>query len=76
MVEIERRIYISNELLRNEYSYTYGENKDKLVNFVYYNWKKDRDSRPIERTYNDALSLARSRAGDGRYKNYEFLITL
>lgn len=76
MIEIEKRIYVSEDLFKNEYSYTYGENKDKLVNFVYYNWRKDRESRPIERTYNDALSLARSRARDGRYKNYEFLITL
>ena len=76
MIEIEKRIYVSEDLFKNEYSYTYGENKDKLVNFVYYNWKKDRESRPIEWTYNDALSLARSRARDGRYKNYEFLITL
>ena len=33
MKEIERRIYVSEEIFNNEYSYVYGENKDKEVTF-------------------------------------------
>lgn len=76
MIEIEKRIYVSENLFKNEYSYLYGVDKNKLVNFIYYNWKKDKEGTPIQWKYKDALSLARSRARDGRYKNYEFLITL
>ena len=35
MKEIERRIYVSEEIVNNEYSYYYGENKDKEVTFSY-----------------------------------------
>ena len=42
MKEIERRIYVSEEIFNNEYSYVYGENKDKEVTFAYYQIKKDK----------------------------------
>ena len=58
----------------HEYDYVYGDKKDVEISFVYYNFKKGKESKPISRTYQDALALARERANDGRYKNYEFLI--
>ena len=33
-----------------------------------------KEGKAIQRTYTDALNLARERANDGRYKNYHFLI--
>ena len=74
--EIERRIFVEEELLNNEYSFFYGENKDTEVTFTYFNVRKDRESSPIYRNYRECLELARERANDGRYKNYEFLIVL
>lgn len=74
MKEIERRIYISDEIFNNEYSFTYGERKNEIVNFHYYHIKKDRESHPIPMTYTEALAFARYRANDKRYRNYEFLI--
>ena len=75
MKEIERRIFVSKEIFDNEYSYVYGENKDKIVTFQYYNAKKDREGNAITHwTYTDAIEFARYRRNDGRYKNYEFLI--
>ena len=75
MKEIERRIYISNEIFYNEYSYMYGDSRDKTVTFAYYHMKKDKETTTILKfNYTEALAFARYRANDGRYKNYEFLI--
>ena len=75
MKEIERRIFISKEILDNEYSYLYGENKDKKVTFSYYHIKKDKETlTKLNYNYADALAFARYRANDNRYRNYEFLI--
>ncbi|WP_289191913.1 MULTISPECIES: hypothetical protein [Bacteroidales] len=50
--------------------------KDDTVSviFQYYNKKRDKEGKAIPKTYRKALELARDRARDGRYKNYEFLI--
>lgn len=74
MKEIERRIYVSEEIFSNEYSYVYGENKDKEVTFSYYHVKKDKDKPIGFKNYSEALAFARYRANDKRYRNYEFLI--
>lgn len=74
MKEIERRIYVSEEIFNNEYSYAYGENKDKEVTFAYYHVKKDRETPIGFKNYSEALAFARYRANDKRYRNYEFLI--
>lgn len=75
MKEIERRIYVSEEIFKNEYSYTYGADKDTKVTFAYYQVKKDKETIVGSLyTYTKALALARYRANDKRYKNYEFLI--
>ena len=74
MKEIERRIYVSEEIFNNEYSYVYGENKDKEITFSYYQVKKDRETPIGFKNYSQALAFARYRANDKRYKNYEFLI--
>lgn len=76
MKEIERRIFIDDEIFKNEYSYVYGENKDNEVSFSYYHVKKDKESCSIRMKYSDCLNFARYRRNDGRYKNYEFLIKL
>lgn len=75
MKEIERRIYVSEEIFNNEYSYAYGENKDKEVTFAYYHIKKDEETpTKLKNNYSEALAFARYRANDKRYRNYEFLI--
>ena len=75
MKEIERRIYVSDEIFNNEYSYVYGENKDKKVTFAYYQVKKDKETTArFKANYSAALDFARYRANDKRYRNYEFLI--
>ena len=75
MKEIERRIFISEEIFKNEYSYLYGENKDKEVTFSYYHVIKDKETTiRLKHNYADALAFARYRANDKRYRNYEFLI--
>nr|DAU38282.1 MAG TPA: hypothetical protein [Caudoviricetes sp.] len=71
--EIERNIYVTKEILLHEYAYYYGDRKDEIVEFVYYNIKRDRES-VKEFTYKEALDLARQRRADGRYKNYEYWI--
>ncbi len=74
MKEIERRIYVSEEILNNEYSYAYGENKSKEVTFTFYQVKTKKEATRIWNNYSEALALARYKANDKRYKNYEFLI--
>ena len=75
MKEIERRIFVSEEIFKNEYSYMYGDNKDKKVSFSYYQTKKEKESEVrIKFNYSEALAFARYRANDKRYKNYEFFI--
>ena len=75
MKEIERRIYVSEEIFHNEYSYANGENKDKQVTFAYYHIKKDEETpTKLKNNYSEALAFARYRANDKRYRNYEFLI--
>lgn len=70
---VEQRIYLSKDILDNEYDFFYGSRKDELVKFTYLNLRTQKWS-SHRRKYADALSLARSRARDRRYKNYEFLI--
>lgn len=77
MYEIERRINVCSEILKDEFDYAYGANKETKVVFTYYNVKTDKET--IKKhiwNYTKALNLARQRARDGRYKNYEFLISL
>lgn len=69
-------VFIDEEIIKDEYSYYFGEKKDVKVRFFYYNVKKDSATELIKRTYKDALTLALSRRADGRYKNYEFYIQL
>lgn len=77
MKEIENRIYVDDLIFNNEHSFVYGENSRRIVGFKYYNFVKDKESEEKRYwTYTLALLLARKRARDKRYKNYEFLITL
>ena len=72
MHEIENRIWVDDFCFQNELSLM----KDDTVSvvFQYYNKKHDKEGKAIPKTYRKALELARDRARDGRYKNYEFLI--
>lgn len=72
MHEIEHRIWVDDYCFQNELSLM----KDNTVSvvFQYYNKKCDKEGKSIPKTYSEALVLARVRARDGRYKNYEFLI--
>lgn len=74
MREIERNIYVDDYCFKNEYALTYGDLKDTEVYFQYHNKKHCKDGKKILLTYVEALKLARKRAGDGRYKNYDYLI--
>ena len=77
MIEIENRIFVSEELMENEYSYMFGDNKDKPLTFQYYQVKKDRATIcNVGRNYRELLDFARYRRSDKRYRNYEFFITL
>ena len=73
MTMVEQRIFLSADILANEYDFYYGTRKDELVTFTYLNFRTQKWSSRKE-NYKNALSLARSRARDKRYKNYEFLI--
>lgn len=74
MQEIEHNIFIDSYCLNNEYELQFGEKKDELVNFQYYNYKRDKEGKILQMSYTEALSLARSKARDRRSKNYQFLI--
>lgn len=75
MNEIERKIYVDEELFKNEYSYMYGDKKDELVTFAYYNFRKDKETEVnLDMNYSQAIAFARYRANDKRYRNYEFFI--
>lgn len=74
MKEIERRIFVDEIILRDEYDYKFGDKKNTSVYFTFLNVKTEKDYKHTPMTYADALATARSKARDGRYKNYEFLI--
>lgn len=74
MQELERRIFVSCYLLEHEIEYTFGDKKNESVVVSYYNLKRGREGKHITKTFGKALLLARDRARDGRYKNYEFHI--
>lgn len=74
MYEIEHRTWVDEYCFRNEYELQFGDKRDEIVVFQYYNKKHDKEGKAISKTYRKALELARDRARDGRYKNYEFLI--
>ena len=76
MVQVEQKIWVAEKIFEHEYQYYYGDKKNELVSFTYYNFKKDRESTQIKVTYEYALALARSRSRDGRYKNFEYFIGL
>lgn len=76
MVELERRIFVDREIMLHEYDYVYGNKTNDLVYYSLYHVKKNKENRLFADTYNKVLKHARERARDGRYKNYEFLISL
>lgn len=72
--EIERRIFVDEDILVNEYDYCWGVKCEKPVLFTYHNMKTNKDVVLERQNYSRALDLARSRERDGRYKNFEFFI--
>lgn len=62
--------------MKNEYSYMFGDNKDKPLTFQYYQVKKDRTTTCFVGNYRELLDFARYRRNDKRYRNYDFFITL
>ena len=76
MKELEKRIFVDEEIILNEYDYTFGEKKSVEVYYSLLNVKTDELTRMYADTYNNVLRHTRERARDGRYKNYEFLISL
>ena len=70
-------VYVSKDIFpKLDYALEFGDRKDELVAFRYYNVLDDRFSRPIKMTYHEALELGLQRAKDMRYRNYEFYIDL
>ena len=76
MEELEKRIFVDEEIILNEYDFTFGEKKNYLVYYSILNVKTDKETRMYADTYTNVLRHIRERARDGRYKNYEFLISL
>ena len=76
MKELEKRIFVDEEIILNEYDYTFGEKKSVEVYYSLLNVKTDKVTSMYADTYNNVLRHTRERARDGRYKNYEFLISL
>lgn len=76
MVELERRIFVDRDIMLNEYDYMFGDKKNVVVYFYFYNVKRDHETPIHADNYCNVLKRARSRALDGRYKNFEFLIKL
>lgn len=75
MRQIEAKIYISDELLENEYAYTFGEKKEEKVDFTFVSVATGKEiTKHAIFTYRQALNLARERRNDGRYRNYEYII--
>lgn len=73
--QIETKIYVSEEILKDEYSYTYGEKKDQKVDFIFINIRTGKENtKQAAFNYRHALNLARERCNDRRYKNYEYAI--
>lgn len=44
MKQIEKKIYVSEEILKDEYAYTYGEKKDQKVNFIFINTRTGKEN--------------------------------
>ena len=76
MKELEKRIFVDEEIMLNEYDYTFGEKKSVEVYYSLLNVKTDKLTSMYADTYTNVLRHTRERARDGRYKNYEFLISL
>lgn len=74
MRELETKIFVSDYLLEHEYEYTFGNKKNENVVFIFYHLKREREGKHITYPFRKALVLARKKARDGRYKNYEFHI--
>lgn len=74
MKEIERHIYVVDEILNNEYEFVYGDKRNTMCYVEYYHTKRGTYTCHITGTYRDCLTIARNRALDGRYRNFEFII--
>lgn len=73
--QVETRTSITTDILEHEYEYTFGDRKGKMVDFTFVNIKTGKETTKKQVfTYTQALSLARERRNDKRYKNYEFVI--
>ncbi len=70
-------VYVSKEIFpANEYDLTFGDRKDEKVMLRYYNTRTDKFSDKPYWNYQTALDIARKKASDRRYKNFEFYIDL
>lgn len=76
MQEIEHKIFVSHDIIEDEWDWTFGKKRGLKVTFTYHNIKTGKETSTSYFNYKEALELARSRARDGRYKNYEFIIDL
>ena len=75
-IEIERKIYLSDDLFKNEYDYMFGKyQNDRVIKVTYYKEKNDY-SKTIDSkfTLKEAIEFARNRMRDKRYRNYQIII--
>lgn len=75
-IEVERKIYLSDNIFKNEYDYMFGEyENDRVIQVTYYK-EKDDYSKTINKkfTLKEAIEFARYRMRDRRYKNYQIII--
>lgn len=73
--KIEQKTFVSSAILFNEYDYLYGDERDKRVDFTFRQVLTCKENtKKGAFTYRQALSLAREKRNDMRYKNFEFII--
>lgn len=72
--KLTNRIEVSAKISKNEYEFMLGKLADELVHFMFINTKYGREHDKVHKNCCSALELAYDRAGDGRYRNYEFYI--
>lgn len=73
-VSVALKVSVDSRIYDNEHAFYFGEKSAELVTFVYIH-KSGRETEK-RMTYRKAYNLAMERAKDGRYKNYEYFITL
>lgn len=76
MKQLTDKIFIDETLFNNEHSFYFGARRGEKVNLTFSNINGKDVTKNGLFTYREALEVATRRARDGRYRNFEYLITL